>query len=293
MDLQDWKEKGTTFNYKNKAVFNYIDGEGEPILFLHGDPGSGYEFKYLIPYLRDSYKLIIVDMLGFGYSDKPTRYDYALGDQAEMLQVLITLTGAEDYHLVCADKGAYVGLHLLEDNYRGRKMGSISNSLKSLFLINSSIHSGQYKSGTYEAMQRGPLGRVATLTMNKSKFKSRYLSRVVEPRKLDDKFLDDLWKLNEANEGYLVHHKLRRMTAQFRRESKSLRKSLKSASTPVHLLFGQEDNYLNSSAYIRFKNEVEEGSLTLVSGVGHYPHIESPEETATAIKEFISQPVLV
>lgn len=292
MDLQDWKLKGTTFNYKNKAVFNYIEGKGEPIIFIHSDPGAGYEFKYLIPHLKDKHKLIMVDMLGFGFSDKPNKYEYSLNDQAEMLEVLLTLTGSQEYHVVCSDIGSYVALTLLEKNYRARKVGAAKNSFKSLFLINAPVYSGQLRKRPYDHLQKSAFGRIATLAMSKSKFKNRYKSKTGNSLVLDESFLDEMWKLNEANEGYTIHHKLKRMGAQFKKKSKSLRRSLKNSDIPVHLLFGEEDKYLSENSYIRYKNEFEGAGLTLMQGVGHFPHIESSAETARAIKEFTSQLVV-
>ena len=58
---------------------HYIDvGEGEPILFLHGNPTSSYLWRNIIPHLSGQARCIAPDLIGMGKSDHPDipyRYD--------------------------------------------------------------------------------------------------------------------------------------------------------------------------------------------------------------------------
>ena len=48
---------------------HYIDeGRGEPIVFVHGNPTWSFEFRHLILGLKDSYRCIAMDHIGFGLS---------------------------------------------------------------------------------------------------------------------------------------------------------------------------------------------------------------------------------
>ena len=48
---------------------HYIDeGWGEPIVFVHGNPTWSFEFRHLILGLKDSYRCIAMDHIGFGLS---------------------------------------------------------------------------------------------------------------------------------------------------------------------------------------------------------------------------------
>ena len=53
---------------------HYVDeGEGEPVVFLHGEPTWSYLWRKVIPPVRDAgFRCIAPDMPGFGRSDKPT-----------------------------------------------------------------------------------------------------------------------------------------------------------------------------------------------------------------------------
>ena len=49
----------------------FIDvGDGEPVVFLHGNPTSSYLWRNVIPYLRDGYRCVAPDLIGMGDSAK-------------------------------------------------------------------------------------------------------------------------------------------------------------------------------------------------------------------------------
>ena len=51
----------------------YVDkGEGDPILFQHGNPASSYLWRNIIPYLENQGRCIAIDLIGMGDSDKLT-----------------------------------------------------------------------------------------------------------------------------------------------------------------------------------------------------------------------------
>ena len=56
----------------NGVNIHYVaQGEGEPVLLLHGWPEFWYSWRNQLPVLGGSYRAIAPDMRGFGYSDKP------------------------------------------------------------------------------------------------------------------------------------------------------------------------------------------------------------------------------
>ena len=66
------------------SKMHYVEaGQGDPILFLHGQPTSSYLWRNIMPYLEGQGRVIAVDNIGFGKSDKPNlTYDYAVSVRA-------------------------------------------------------------------------------------------------------------------------------------------------------------------------------------------------------------------
>jgi len=104
------------------SKMHYIDvGEGDPILFLHGNPTSSYLWRNVIPELQDVGRCIAPDLIGMGKSDKPD-IDYTFVDHAKYLEAFIAELGLKNVTLVIHDWGSALGFHYAmrhQKNVRG------------------------------------------------------------------------------------------------------------------------------------------------------------------------------
>lgn len=92
---------------------HYIDeGEGDPVVLLHGNPTWGYLYRDVIgPLLRAGRRVIVPDMIGFGLSEKPTREQaHSLDGHAANLTALMRRLDLTRITLVCHDWGGPTGL---------------------------------------------------------------------------------------------------------------------------------------------------------------------------------------
>ncbi|NIZ63227.1 haloalkane dehalogenase [Sedimentitalea sp. CY04] len=88
----------------------YVDeGEGQPVLFLHGNPTSSYLWRNIIPYVTDGYRAIAPDLIGMGDSGKPN-IGYTFEEHATYLDGLIKALGLKDIILVIHDWGSALGM---------------------------------------------------------------------------------------------------------------------------------------------------------------------------------------
>ena len=98
-----------TINGLNLNVL--VEGEGEPVMLLHGFPDSNYVWRDVIPLLVDAgYKVIAPDQRGFGESDAPEgkeHYDMEL--IAKDAIAILDELGIEKAKLVAHDWGAMIG----------------------------------------------------------------------------------------------------------------------------------------------------------------------------------------
>jgi len=121
-------EISADFPFESKYVevlgskMHYIDeGEGDPILFIHGNPTSSYLWRNIIPYVTDDGRAIAVDLIGMGQSDKPD-IDYRFVDHAKYLDAFIEELELENITLVIHDWGSGLGFNYAmqnEDNIKG------------------------------------------------------------------------------------------------------------------------------------------------------------------------------
>jgi pimeloyl-ACP methyl ester carboxylesterase len=85
--------------------FHYAEaGTGEPIVFLHGLPDSWYQWHHQMAALAAEYRVIAVDLKGYGQSEKSPG-DYRHEGAAEQLFGALQMIGAERFNLVTHDRG--------------------------------------------------------------------------------------------------------------------------------------------------------------------------------------------
>lgn len=94
-----------------------VYGQGEEtIVFLHGLPTSSYLYRKLTKSLSSKYKLVYIDLLGFGKSEKPkdNGSNYKWSTQACIISTILKELEVDTYTLAMHDMGSLVGLELLE-----------------------------------------------------------------------------------------------------------------------------------------------------------------------------------
>lgn len=90
---------------------HYVDeGDGEVLLFLHGNPSWSFEYRRLIRHLSATHRCIAIDHLGFGLSDKPADASYLPQFHGRNLTRFIGELGLTDVTLVVHDWGGPIGM---------------------------------------------------------------------------------------------------------------------------------------------------------------------------------------
>src|SRR5262249_18234873 len=92
---------------------SYVDrGEGDPIVFLHGNPTSSYLWRKIIPYLSAYGRCLVPDLVGMSQSGKSPGSAYRLADHARYLDAWFdALKLTNKVILVIHDWGSALGFH--------------------------------------------------------------------------------------------------------------------------------------------------------------------------------------
>jgi haloalkane dehalogenase len=90
---------------------HYIDeGVGTPILFLHGNPTWSFTYRVIVEQLRDQFRCIAVDYLGFGLSERPDSCRYTVEEHARTVGELVDHLGLDGFITVGHDWGGPISL---------------------------------------------------------------------------------------------------------------------------------------------------------------------------------------
>jgi len=96
----------------NGLRVHYVDeGKGEVVLCLHGEPTWAYLYRKMIPILQRKHRVVAMDFLGFGRSDKyEEKEEYSFKMHKDTLTAFIESLDLEGINLVVQDWGGLIGL---------------------------------------------------------------------------------------------------------------------------------------------------------------------------------------
>lgn len=150
---------------KGHRIHYIAEGQGDPVLFIHGNPTSSYVWRnILVPVARKTDRRVIaLDLLGFGRSENPASIEYTLDLHAEIVAGFIGALELHNVVLVAEDWGGPLGVHWAVRNY---------DDLKGMVLMETFLwpmswtddFAPQFR--TPFRLMRSPLGFVLVQVMN-------------------------------------------------------------------------------------------------------------------------------
>lgn len=98
---------------RNGLRYHFVDqGEGDPVVMVHGNPTWSFLFRRIISALAPDYRAIAPDHMGCGLSDKPDerRYDFRLQSRLDDFAALMDHLKLERITLLVHDWGGMIGM---------------------------------------------------------------------------------------------------------------------------------------------------------------------------------------
>ncbi|XP_019399353.1 PREDICTED: mesoderm-specific transcript homolog protein isoform X2 [Crocodylus porosus] len=208
--LHSWRSSGGYFTYKAQNIF-YRDstgavGSSDIVILLHGFPTSSYDWYKIWEGLTQRFhRVIALDFVGFGFSDKPRPHRYSIFEQANIVERLVGHLGLRNHriNLLSHDYGDTVAQELLH-RYEHNKTGSIL--INSLCLSNGGIFPETHYPRFIQKILKdgGFLSPILTRLMNFFLF-SRGLGAVFGPYTQPSQAeYWDMWTAIRTNDGNLV-----------------------------------------------------------------------------------------
>ncbi|XP_004398044.1 PREDICTED: mesoderm-specific transcript homolog protein isoform X4 [Odobenus rosmarus divergens] len=260
--LHSWKSSGKFFTYKGLRIF-YQDSVGvvgspEIVVLLHGFPTSSYDwYKIWEGLTLRFHRVIALDFLGFGFSDKPRPHHYSIFEQASIVEALLRHLGLQNrrINLLSHDYGDIVAQELL---YRFKQNRSGRLTIKSLCLSNGGIFPETHRPLLLQKLLKdgGMLSPILTRLMNFFVF-SRGLLQYINQRK------------------------------KFRRRWVG---ALASVTIPIHFIYGPLDPVNPYPEFLDlYRKTLPRSTVSILDDhISHYPQLEDPMGFLNAYMGFIN-----
>jgi pimeloyl-ACP methyl ester carboxylesterase len=284
MNLDTWHNKGRFHAYKGLKAFYRDEGHGYPILLIHGFPTASWDWHKVWPALASNYRLIAPDLLGFGYSAKPKRYDYSLPDQANLCESLLTELRIERAHVLAHDYGDSVAQELLaRTNERTTPI-----QFRSFTFTNGGLFPETHRPVLLQKLLLSPLGPVIARLTTYAKFATNMRKIFGAQTQPSDEELDAFWSLLRRDDGLIVMPKLIRYMTERREQRQRWVGALQHATVPIALIDGMADPISGAHMVARFRELVPNAPVTELAAVGHYPQMEAPDALLHAFTNLLA-----
>ena len=253
---------------------HYMDeGNGEPLVLVHSIGQSIYTWRSLYYSLAQNYRVIALDLPGFGYSSRPTEYSYTIEDQSRALELFLDAIGIESAHFVGFSMGSgYVMDFCLRHPERvGRVVllapgGMVPEMPLPIKLLDSSLF--------------GPIASII--------FGMRSVESV-----LSECFFDQTVgvKPDVIEEYYkTICDSAARRALRFsfhNYDDENWLARLRATEMPVLILLGAEDKWRTPEQAELIHAAIPNAGYSLVRNAGHLLHEEKPDKVMAALLEFI------
>ncbi len=276
MNLEQWQQGGTSFNWQGHRLFVRTGGNGKVLLLIHGFPTSSFDWASVWPELSKTHTVHALDMLGFGLSDKPQDYAYSLSASADQWQEYVQHLGLPEVSVMAHDYGNTVAQELLARQNEGR----LPFRIRKIAFLNG----GLFPEATYPIlMQRLLLGRFGPVIARLSSYRSFAASmKKICSQVPDQQALRAHWHMLQRNGGRQVLPKI----IQYIRERRVHRErwvgALQKSEIPLCLINGLEDPISGTSIVTRWRELLPDAKVIELPGIGHYPQWEAPQDVLAA-----------
>lgn len=119
-NYSDHRAQQHYFNASGGKIAYTDTGNGDVLVMLHGVPTSSWMYRKMLPGLQQHFRIITIDLLGYGSSDKPIsgNLNYTFESQAQYVNELLSSLSVKKHSLLFHDMGGLVGWELLAKDVR-------------------------------------------------------------------------------------------------------------------------------------------------------------------------------
>ncbi len=259
------------------------EGDGPPVIALHGIAASMYAWRFLVPPLAQKRRVILFDLKGHGQSDRPRDDKYALADQAKLIFKFIVRNDLRNLALVGHSLGAGVclltALCLIDEN-KGR--------LQKLVLCTSPALSPKlpfFAKGAKLPFADSLLAPLLRLAPRLAVRMGLHYA-CFEPRRFDSKDIDAYAEgLSPPDTAYALTQTLRQVVPD---NLNALVQRLKMITVPTLLLWGENDPVIPFENAGTFAALIPGLRLVSYPDCGHLVQEEKNEQATPEIVKFLS-----
>jgi pimeloyl-ACP methyl ester carboxylesterase len=270
--MEDWPLRQRTRVSGGEIAFD-VFGNGPPVVLVHGTPSRSYIWRNVAAALAERHVVHVLDLLGFGDSEKHEGIDASIPAQSRALAELVELWRLEAPAIAGHDIGGAIVLraHLL-DGVPFDRIALIDAVVLRPWITPATRHKQTY-SDAYRTMPNDIFEQTMIAHL-----------RTATARPMDEATFDAVfgqWLGEEGQRRYM------RNLAQFNeRYTAEFEPLLGSMQTPARIIWGERDAWLEPALASRLRELLPNSELKLIPEAGHFCMEDRPDEVARELDDF-------
>ncbi|MDX2189221.1 MAG: alpha/beta fold hydrolase [Bacteroidota bacterium] len=266
----------------NGQKLHYIDeGKGETLLFVHGTPSWSFDFRNIIKNLKEKFRCVAIDHIGFGLSTKPEYFDYSTQNHSRTLEKFISEKQLDNITLVVHDFGGPIGL-----NFAIQFPEKITN----LIILNSWLWSNE-KDPDFIKLKKILKSPLLPFLYRYLNFSPKYIlpqsfGDHKLPKNLSTQYTKPFADKSQRN-GALAFAKSLLNDQLWFEQLWNKRESI--SNKPTLFIWGMKDAVIKPHHLEKFQSGFTNSTTIKLETCGHFPQEEQPEIVIKAIHNFLSK----
>lgn len=287
MTLDSWKNKGAYFDYHTHQIFHIEEGRGDVLLLIHGFPTASWDWWQMWNQLTSRYRVITLDMIGFGFSDKPRKHPYSIFDQADLIEHFLDTKQIKRIQILSHDYGDTAAQELLARQQDRTKNNEAGLEISSLCLLNGGLFPETHQPLFIQKLLMSPVGSIIAKLFTREKLGKNF-KRIFGPNtQPTEKELDAFWTLINTNGGKYVFHRLIRYMQERKDHRSRWVGALQKSNIPIRLIDGTHDPISGQHMVDRYQEIIPNPDVIELHGIGHFPLMETPDLVLKHYFEFV------
>jgi pimeloyl-ACP methyl ester carboxylesterase len=284
-----WEDFVKELPYAENSRFVEVDGVrihfqefgslvAPPVFLIHGYSSSTFGFNAVAPRLAQAgFRVLVVDLIGHGFSDKPFWAEYTFEMQARMIVRLMNLLGIGRAALIGSSYGGGVAALATIDN---------PERVEKLVLVSAACNDEIKKLALTKLATLPIFGQVLTPFLATSKFYIRArLRNSLNPANhhlIDDKRIGGIMRpLKSAAAHNAVLMSLKNWHGE------RIEKAAARIKQPTLLIWGDSDKVIPPRNGERLHRLIPNSRFVIFKNCGHLPHEERTDEFLKIVAEFL------
>ncbi len=257
----------------------------EPLLILHGFPTSSFDYAGVLDGLRAGRRVLLLDDLGYGLSDKPD-LGYTMALQADMAAAFVAELGLDRLALMTHDMGDTVGGELLARRAEGTWNVEVTRRVVtngSIYIEQAQLTNGQqFLLSLPDEWLTGETFITADTLAQSLRDTFSAATAIPSPDVPVDPIPPGVEQIMFAD-GHRALPRLIRYIEERRANERRFTGAIESDPSPLHIVWGCDDPIAVVAMVDTLQAARPDATAVRLNQVGHYPMVEAPTQFLEAV----------